>query len=66
MKFESSLELSWEVEYITHGDYQAFKPSFYLTVYFNRCLLDVLNTWYQYQKVEKHVMYMHKGGRTQF
>ena len=37
MKFESSLELSWEVEYITHGDYQAFKPSFYLTVYLNRC-----------------------------
>ena len=49
MKFESSLELSWEVEYITQGDYQAFKTSFYLTVYLNRCPLDVLNRWYQYE-----------------
>ena len=61
MKFESSLELSWEVEYITQGDYQAFKTSFYLTVYLNRCPLDVLNRWYQYENCEKHVIYMHEG-----
>ena len=61
MKFESSLELSWEVEYITQGDYQAFKTSFYLTVYLNRCPLDVLNRWYQYENCEMHVMCVRKS-----